>query len=163
MSVSDSASAGGTLRWAVRDSLLRYVTVIAGGAYETSEDVSVDEGGVFCFPLRRAESEGEDRRLSFAGRLHFTAHHGALDIRIIDPEVIIGPAGGVIVARTGDDDPTIVPIVAAGAVAPRVDGATLEWASVPTRLLDDGVPLFGDVYPAGTDMAPFGMSLTLDS
>ena len=145
----------GSLRWAVRDSLLRYVTVIAGGTYEVSDDVTVDEQGVFTFPLAGVQVEGDDRRLSFSGWLHFAAHHGLLDIRIVDPEVIIGAAGGVLVAHTGDDRETVLPIVAVDPVAPSGSGGDLVWTTAASRLLADAVPLFGNVYPEGTDMAPF--------
>ena len=124
---------------------------------------TVGEGGVFTFPLTSVQSEGDDRRLSFTGWLHFAAHHGLLDITIADPEVIIGPGGGVLVARTGDDYETIMPIVVVDPVLPTADGHDLVWKTGPTRLLADAVPLFGDVYPEGTDMASFVMSLALDS
>lgn len=157
-----SIGSAGALTWSVRNSLLRYVTVIAGGTLEINDGVTVDESGVFTFPLRSAVQDGEDRRLSFSGSVRFRAHHGFLDIRIIDPEVIIGPAGGVVVART-DDTEAIIPIASAGPVVPTVDGTDLDWSAVPTRLLDTAVALFGDVYPTGTEMAPFSATVTLDS
>jgi hypothetical protein len=157
-----STTVSGSLRWAVRESLLHYVTVIAGGSYELSDNVTVDDAGVFTFPLRAVVKENADRRVSFAGSIRFTAHHGLLDIRIIDPEVIIGPDAGVIVARTDDSDTVIAIAATEGARATHSSG-TLRWRAVPTQLLASGVALFGDVYPAGTTMAPLEMSITLDS
>lgn len=125
-------------------------------------DVKVDERGSFTFPLKNAIQEGDDRRLSFAGSLRFTAHHGLLDIRIIDPEVIIGPRAGVLVARIDDTD-TVEPIVSVGAAEPTRDGQDLVWHALPSALLGTAVALFGDVYPAGTEMAPLELRLTLDS
>ena len=79
------------LRWAVRESLLRYVTVIAGGTCTVDGDAVAGEDGVFTFPLRSAVQEGDDWRLSFSGSVRFEAHHGLMDVLIKDPEVVVGP------------------------------------------------------------------------
>lgn len=153
----------GSLTWAVRDSLMRYVTVIAGGSFDIDGPASIDGSGVFTFPLVRAESSDGGWRLMFSGSLHFTAHHGLLDIRIIDPEIVVRPASGTLYARTDADSPALTAIVELGAAAPTDDGADLVWDAVPSQLLDSAVEMFGSVYPTGTPMAPLGIRITIDS
>lgn len=153
----------GSLTWAVRDSLMRYVTVIAGGTFEIDGPASIDGSGVFTFPLVRAESSDGGWRLSFSGSLHFMAHHGLLDIRIIDPEIVVQPGSGALYARTDVNSPALTAIVELGTAAPTQDGAVLIWDAVPSKLLDTAVEMFGSVYPASTPMAPLGIRITIDS
>jgi hypothetical protein len=156
-------NSAGSLTWAVRDSLMRYVTVIAGGSYEIDGPASVDDSGVFTFPLVRAVSADGGWRLLFSGSLHFTAHHGLLDIRIIDPEIVVRPGSGALLARTDTDSAALTAIVELGAATPTQDGEDLVWDAVPSKLLDSAVEMFGTVYPAGTAMAPLGIRITIDS
>ncbi|ALV41875.1 hypothetical protein AU252_12485 [Pseudarthrobacter sulfonivorans] len=153
----------GSLTWAVRDSLMRYVTVIAGGSYEIDGPATIDDSGVFTFPLVRAVASDGGWRLLFAGSLHFTAHHGLLDIRIIDPEIVVGPTSGALLARTEVDSTELTAIVELGTATPAQDGDVLVWDAVPSKLLGSAVEMFGTVYPAGTDMAPLGIRITIDS
>lgn len=153
----------GSLTWAVRDSLMRYVTVIAGGSYDIDGPASIDDSGVFTFPLVRAVPSDDGWRLLFSGSLHFTAHHGLLDIRIIDPEIVVGPGTGALLAHTNADSSELTAIVELGAAAPAQDGDVLVWDAVPSKLLGSAVEMFGTVYPAGTDMAPLGIRITIDS
>jgi hypothetical protein len=153
----------GSLTWSVRDSLMRYVTVIAGGSYDIDGPASVDDSGLFTFPLARAVSSDSGWRLLFSGSLHFTAHHGLLDIRIIDPEIVVRPTSGTLLARTVMDSAALTAIVELGAATPAQDGDDLVWDAVPSKLLDSAVEMFGTVYPAGTAMAPLGIRITIDS
>jgi hypothetical protein len=153
----------GSLTWAVRDSLMRYVTVIAGGSCEIDGPASIDDTGVFTFPLVRAAASDDGWRLLFAGSLHFTAHHGLLDIRIIDPEIVVGATSGALFARTNVDSREPTAIVELGTATPAQDGDVLVWDAVHSKLLDSAVEMFGTVYPAGTDMAPLGIRITIDS
>ncbi|WP_394554818.1 HtaA domain-containing protein [Agromyces sp. MMS24-JH15] len=154
---------GPALQWAVRDSLIRYVTVIARGTYEVGGGAVEGDGGVFSFPLRHAAQEGADWRLSFAGSVRFSAHHGLMDILIADPEVVVGPEGGVLATHRADDPDDLLAVVALGPASPAAAGGELVWADVRTELAAAAVPLFGTVYPAGTEMAPLGIRIALDS
>ena len=143
------------LRWAVRESLLRYVTVIAGGTCTVAGDAVEGEDGVFTFPLRSAVQEGDDWRLSFSGSVRFEAHHGLMDVLIKDPEVVVGPERGVLATHTTGDE--LLALVALDEAAPSDDGDALVWEAVPTQLASAAVELFGTVYPAGTGMAPIAI------
>lgn len=158
LTATDSA-----LRWAVRDSLIRYVTVIAKGSYTVAGGVVEGDDGVFSFPLRRAVKEGADWRLTFAGSVRFLAHHGLLDVLISDPEIVIGPDGGVLATHVDGDSDDLLGVVALEPSAPTETEAGLAWPEVGTQLAASAVDLFGTVYAAGTPMAPIGIRLTLDS
>ncbi|MET4156559.1 HtaA domain-containing protein [Agromyces sp. PvR057] len=154
---------GEALHWAVRDSLIRYVTDIARGTYSVDGGATEGEGGVIAFPLRAAHREGEDWRMSFQGSVRFLAHHGHLDILIKDPEVVVGPNGGVLATHTVDDPNELLAVVAIGAGDPTGSDASLVWHGLATQLAPSAVDLFGTVYPAGTEMAPIGIRIALDS
>ncbi|WAH97432.1 HtaA domain-containing protein [Arthrobacter sp. MMS18-M83] len=152
----------GSLTWAVRDSLLRYVTVIARGSYQMEGGATVTDDGAFTFPLRNAVHVGNEWRLSFEGSVRFTAHHGFLDVRIADPEIVTGPVDGVLSVRTGDDGTSTTAVAATGAEELGRDGTDIVWTA-NLHLLETGVELFGGVYPVGTDLAPLNIRASLDS
>ena len=163
MTDAHQVGADNALTWAIRGSFLRYVTVIAGGSFDVTGGVTVDGEGVFTFPLQRVVAEGEDWRLSFAGSVHFLAHHGLLDVLIKDPEIVVGPDGGVLATHTDADPDELLGVVALGATTAARSGAVLTWAPIPSTLAASAVDLFGTVYPAGAEMAPIGIHVTLDS
>lgn len=151
------------LTWGVRDSFLHYVTAVAHGSVVTGGGATVDEGGVFAFPAVSVDQDGTDWRLAFTGSVRFTAHHGFLDLLLLDPKVVIGPGGGVVVVRTSTESDRVSPVVMLPGVPPVLDGDVLEWRALPTSLVASAVPLFGDVYPEGTPMDPLGMRVALSS
>lgn len=157
--MSEAAAQGnrGSLSWAVRDSFLRYVTVIAAGSY-TVDGVELDEQGRFTFPLAQAARSGDEWHFWFRGTVNFQAHHGFLDVTIEHPEVTISPEGGLLSTATADGLLHIAKLAAAEPVI--VDGA-LCWDGVTAELLPDAVGLFGDVYPAGTELSSVHMAATL--
>lgn len=147
------------LHWAVRDSLIRYVTVIAHGTYTVEGGASEREGGAFVFPLRRAVREGADWRLSFGGSVRLVAHNGLMDILIKDPEVVIGPDRGVLATHVEDEPDGLLAVVAVDAALPSAGEDGLEWRNVPTRLAPAAVGMFGTVYPADTEMSAISIRL----
>ena len=155
MTMPTATQVDSCLRWAVRESLLRYVTVIAGGTCTVDGEAVEGEDGVFTFPLRGAVQEGDDWRLSFSGSVRFEAHHGLMDVLIRDPEVVVGPERGVLATHTSGDE--LLALVALDEAAPSDDGEALVWEAVPTQLASAAVALFGTVYPAGTGMAPIAI------
>jgi hypothetical protein len=151
------------LTWGVRGSFLHYVSAVAHGTVETAGGATVDEHGVFAFPVVSVEQDGTDWRLAFSGSVRFTAHHGFLDLLLLDPKVVIGPGGGVVGTRTDAGSDRTTPVVTLPGIPPVLDGDVLEWEGLPTLLVPSAVPLFGDVYPAGTPMDPLGMRAALSS
>ncbi|KHK97821.1 hypothetical protein LK09_10075 [Microbacterium mangrovi] len=161
--MSTSGTEAGALQWAIRDSLLSYVTRIARGTSEVSGGAQEGEGGTFRFPLTRAVQEGADWRLSFAGSVRLRAHHGHLDILIQDPEVAIGPEGGVLATHVAGAPDALLPLVALSPAEPLGADGRLQWSDVEAALAGNAVEMFGSVYAAGTEMAPIGIEFALDS
>lgn len=157
-----SISPHGSLRWAVLESFLRYVTVIARGSVSV-DGVETDDEGRFVFPLRAMVRKDDEWHLSFGGSVRFTAHQGFLDVLIAAPEVIIGSASGGLATHTTDEDAPLRHLVEFGPVKPETRNGIV-WQSVPTRLVSSAEQHFGDVYTAGHEMAPLSITLEpLDS
>lgn len=154
----------GALHWAIRDSLLHYITVISRGTSELGGGAELTESGAFSFPLRSAELIGEEWHLQFDGSVRFTAHQGFLDINIVDPEIVLGPDGGVLATRTPDTElvPATIPLARTQAASPERVADQLVWTGIATELMAAGVGLFGDVYTAGTELSPLEIRVTLD-
>lgn len=149
----------GSLRWAIRESFLRYITVIARGTVD-SDGVITDHDGAFVFPLRAASEQADGWHLSFGGSLRFTAHAGFLDVLIAAPEVVVGPSGGILVTHTNDPAESLQGLLEVDPTEPRLDDdGTRVWQAVPTRLLAAAEAHFGSVYPAGTEMAPLTITM----
>ncbi|MBO1901320.1 HtaA domain-containing protein [Leucobacter weissii] len=148
----------GSLRWAIRDSFLRYVTVIAAGRVQV-DGVERDGEGRFVFPLRAVGREGDDWHLSFGGSVRFTAHNGFLDVLVAAPEVLIGPGGGVLATHRREDEASLTPLVELDPGEPEFDGDSAVWPSIATRLLEAGAEQFGGAYQAGADLAPIAMRM----
>lgn len=152
----------GALHWAIRDSLLHYITVISRGTSELSGGVELTDTGAFSFPLRSADLIDQEWHLRFEGSVRFTAHQGFLDINIVNPEVVLGPDGGVLATRTPDSDEVTIPLARTHASTPARVEDQLVWTGIATELMAAGVGLFGDVYTAGTELSPLEIRVTLD-
>ncbi|WP_092803875.1 HtaA domain-containing protein [Rhodococcus globerulus] len=161
--VDQFVAATGRLVWAIRESFVRYVTLIARGEYTIAGGVTEGEDGQFAFPLRRAVQEGDDWRLSFGGSVHFVAHHGLLDVLIVDPELVVGPGGGVLATHVRGDADELIAMVVTDAASPEFSWKELVWQDVPTKLATAGAELLGNVYPKGTDMASLAIRVQLDA
>lgn len=157
MTTASPEGNGGSLSWAVRDSFLRYVTVIAGGRYEAA-GVELDEQSRFVFPLIQAARQGDEWHFWFDGSLNFHAHQGFLDVTIDRPEVTIGPAGGVLSTQT---ESGLLHIAQLAPMVPTSSESSLAWSGVKATLLGGAVSLFGDVYPEGTELSALSFTATL--
>lgn len=161
MTGSVTAVDRGSLNWAIRDSLLRYITVIAGGTCTVSGGAGASEGS-FVFPLRSIRHADGEWYLTFGGEVRLTAHHGFLDVTLAEPEFIAGPEGGVLTVLTGGQGGRI-PVALTDGVQSGSGDTDLLWHAMPAQLLPAACGLFGDAYPAGTELAPVTIRATLDS
>ncbi|MEV6348166.1 HtaA domain-containing protein [Actinoplanes sp. NPDC051851] len=138
----------GALRWAVKASFVRYVRVIAAGTVEASGGAVLDAADVVTFPLVTDVLAAGSRVLGFGGAVRYTAHHGALDVTLAGLRIDLGPAGGGLSIVAGGERRIIADLPSDGG---------------PPILTREGVPVFGDVYPAGTGLAPLGLDVPIDS
>lgn len=153
-----STTMRGSLHWAVRESFLRYVTVVARGTIE-SEGVVTDGAGGFIFPLRSASQEDDGWHLSFGGWVRMTAHGGFLDVLIAAPEIIVGPSGGILVTHTHDTDTPLLPLVKIDPSEPTVTDDLYSWGPLQSQLLPAAEGHFGNVYEANAEMAPLSITM----
>lgn len=150
----------GSLRWAVKSSFVRYVETIAAGSREALDGAETSDDGVFEFPLLEASEGGEGRRLSFGGRVHFSAHHGFLDVDLRGLE--LSWAADSVELSIGTTQGGRVVIAAADPVVPVTGSGALRWTGLVPRLTEAGAEVFGNVYPPGSDLAPIDAVLLLD-
>lgn len=150
----------GALHWSIRESFLRYVSVIAHGTVET-DGVETDANGRFVFPLRASRRTEDGWHLSFGGSVRFTAHNGFLDVLIAAPEVILERGGGVLATHIADSPDSLLALVDIEPADPATLDQATGWEAIPTRLRETAAEHFGNVYPGGTEMAPLGISVAL--
>lgn len=150
----------GSLCWAVKPSFVRYVETIAAGSCEAVDGAERSDDGVFEFPLLEASKGDEGRRLCFGGRVHFSAHHGFLDVDLRELELSWAADG--VELSIGTAQGGRVAIATADLVAPVSGSGELRWTGFAPRLTEAGVEVFGNVYPAGSELAPVDAVVLLD-
>ena len=150
----------GALRWAVKTSFVRYVRVIAAGTCEATGGAVLGEDDVIEFPLLAAVETAGSWELSFGGEVRFLAHHGALDVHLTGLRLTLGPGGGGVSIAAGPERLTIASLPPA---APAERDGSLRWRALPPILTAAGAPVFGNVYAAGTGLAPLDADVPLDS
>ncbi|MFC1437204.1 HtaA domain-containing protein [Streptacidiphilus sp. N1-10] len=150
----------GALRWAVKDSFVHYVRVIAGGSCEVLDGAEPGTGGAFVFPLLAAEEDGEGRTLSFGGAVRFQAHHGFLDVELRDLQLRLTEGGGALSIRGADGGRVTVATTAPAAAVQ--EAGLLRWPALVPYLTEAGVAVFGDVYAAGSEFAPIDAAVLIN-
>lgn len=151
---------GGALTWRIKDSLLRYIQVIARGSARVSDGAELSEDGAFTFPLRNVERDDDRWLFTFAGEARLVAHHGMLDIRIAAPQLLIGPDSGLLSAQSGED---LRRRPIAATPGREVDPAQPVIEELPATLLEQAVELFGTVYAAGAELSALNVTVSLHS
>ncbi|GAA2705952.1 hypothetical protein Apa02nite_066650 [Actinoplanes palleronii] len=136
---------------------MRYVRVIAAGTCEATGGAVLGADDVITFPLLDAAQVDGGWRLDFGGEVRFAAHHGALDVTLAGLRLDLGPDAGALSITAGDRRLTIAEL------APAERDDTLRRQALPASLTEAGIPVFGNVYPAGTDLAPFDVDVAIDS
>lgn len=148
------------MRWAVKSSFLHYVRTIGAGSYEVLDGAIAGADEVFEFPLLDAVESAENLTLSFGGGVHFTAHHGFLDVIIREIRVEFAERGTISIATTGGERAIIAVTPAAAPV--ETDGV-LRWEDMVPSLTELGVAVLGNAYPTGAEMSPMNVAVTLGS
>jgi hypothetical protein len=154
----DSGEVAHGMYWGVRDSFVQYVRGNPDGELFGEDGVETDGEGMFRFPLRRAERSDRVWRLGFGGEVRFRAHFGMLDVSLTRPSVELGPDGGTLrIARPGGADLVILTLDPVDPVD--LEGGWLVFPPVRTQLTAEGVSVFGDVYPEGTEFDALRIAL----
>jgi hypothetical protein len=142
------------LYWSIKESFVSYIATLPDGTYSLSEDVEVDDRGVFRFPLAEAGAAGGGWSLSFTGDVRFGGHVGMLFVAISHPTVTFTPVGG---SLTIDDLASPKPgarltIARLPAVGPSLHAGILLWPPLTPLLTEEGAELFGGAYAAGSTL-----------
>ncbi|MGW2824323.1 HtaA domain-containing protein [Streptomyces sp. NPDC001443] len=143
-----------SLRWAVKESFLRYVQVLAAGTCEATGEATLDADGVFAFPLIGSEHEAGNQVFAFGGGAKFYAHAGHLDVELHGLELWLTEEGGHLAVRGADQER--IALATTGPLRPgQRDG-------IIPLLTDTGAAVFGHVYVPGTELAPLDLGALLD-
>ncbi|MEU3564427.1 HtaA domain-containing protein [Kitasatospora sp. NPDC006786] len=157
----------GALDWGVKASFRSYIEGPAsqGGAIELTGGATRNADGTFHFGLANAAYDLTTHALSssFTGGVHFTAHHGALDVALSDLRITTSGTTGTLTADTAskesmgatevtrrDDVPLVTFTVARD---------TTNGVPAAAKLTEQGARAFAGFYPAGADMDPLSLLL----
>ncbi|MFE4975359.1 HtaA domain-containing protein [Kitasatospora sp. NPDC056651] len=157
----------GALDWGVKAGFRSYIESPAsqGGAVELTDGATRNADGTFHFGLASATYDLTAHALSssFTGGVHFTAHHGALDVALSDLKVTTSGTIGTLTADTASKES-----MGATEITRRNDVPLVTFTvgrdtttGVPTaaKLTEQGAQAFAGFYRAGTDMDPLSLLL----
>jgi len=155
------------LLWAVKPSFVSYVSRMPDGKAYLGGGVGVNADNELLFPFDdEVTGEGapagnpDEHTFRFGGDVVFQAHFGMLLVRISRPQVHLrGTAGELTVIDPESADGGRLPLVTFSAVEAGARDGARYWAADDVRLTVDGVPVFGDVYPADEPFAPLMIAI----
>lgn len=140
-----------SLRWAIKNSFVGYVTRMPDGRAYISDGAAVTELNEIVFPL---EKHG-DGSFEFGGTVTFTGHFGMLWVQIKQPRITVGEnEAELTVADPESKDGGRLPLATLGLTGPVAGDGTEQWEAEDVRLTTEGVELFGDVYQPGEPLEP---------
>ncbi len=141
------------LLWGIRTPFIDYVQR-TGGTVSFGSPASWHDGR---FRFARSPGFGSDPlRLKFEGEALFQGHGGFLRLSVANPWITRTGSGlAVSVDVDGDRVPLGVVVTPLAAIAARKPGAS----ELALELAPEGVPLFGGVYSAGTELDPIVLCL----
>lgn len=169
------------LNWGLKESFRNYVSGdFAKGKWELSDGAT----GTFSFPLKDPTqfTLGKYDNLDFRGKVHFTAHHGLLDLAIEQPTVRKSDSGWelVVTVAVNPFDKSKIADALAGKIQidkskiatkrvvlatlsePEISGAkgeqTVQFRSV--KLTAEGAKSFANFYKEGQELDPMTITVT---
>lgn len=140
------------LLWNLKDSFRRYVAAM-GGEIRTTNG-AVEAPGVFAFPL--GSSEGEELR--FDGSVVFSAHAGALEVRIASPRIRFEGDAATVSVDHGVGGTPGEQRVDLATIRDTDQKALLAGRAAHTALATEGRVVFDFIYDGGTELAPILVS-----
>lgn len=175
-SASAATVTGGNADWGVKASFNEYVEHGPGmGTITASRGATRNADGTFDFqPGSGTYSPANEKvNATFGGRVYYEGHGGILKVTLTDPRISYKGDSGVLYADAvasvpfGPDAGTehkypnvdLATLDLSG-VTPVDDGSKLTVAGIPATLTEAGVPVFGEIYPAGTALDPVSFELT---
>lgn len=157
------------LTWSLKDSFIRYVTgAFAGGSVEVTGGPSFN-GSTFSWEGAEGEFTGAQGTINYPGTIHFTAHHGALDITYANLKLVINGNQGTLVADvksksyngSPDVDATGVSFATVDLAGVTFSNGTVSATNAPVTLTAEGADAFAGFYKAGEVLSPLSFSADL--
>jgi len=143
----------GTLSWAVKESLLEYLSGVPGAVVAgTRATEEIDAPFVF--------TEAPDSSPSvpkYVGRIRIEAHDGLMNIDAQDPQ--LAPVSHGWILTVSNPSGSILPFVRLGRMTERHEGGLWIRRSDDVALLIDAASLFDNRYAPHTRMAPVEFSV----
>lgn len=157
------------LTWSLKDSFIRYITgTFAGGSVEVTGGPSFD-GSTFSWEGAEGDFTGANGTINYPGTIHFTAHHGALDITYANLKLLINGNQGTLVADikskgyngSADVDATGITFATVDLSGLTFAGSTVSATSAPVTVTAEGADAFAGFYKAGEVLSPLSFSADL--
>ncbi|MFI6701913.1 HtaA domain-containing protein [Streptomyces sp. NPDC050509] len=153
--------------WGVRRTYREYVTgSIARGTW-TLGDGAQDGGALFRFPRGKGTYDAKKGTLDadFAGSVRFTGTR--LDLTLSKVAVAVKDGKGTLSADVtdaaeGSPPRKAVPLVTFEAKDFTPKDGLAALTETPAKLTEQGAKSFGSLYPAGTEMDPVSLAVTVD-
>ncbi|XCB29328.1 HtaA domain-containing protein [Arcanobacterium hippocoleae] len=171
------------LNWGLKASFRKYVSGnFAHGKWELSEGAA----GEFTFPIKDAAAFDLNKLqdLQFAGKVHFTAHNGLLDMTISNPRIVNNNQGRQLIATmsylpfdqknihailsgkqnpAADESKRVTATVALAELSePQItgEGAAKKIHFADVNLTADGAKAFANFYDEGQALDPITITFT---
>ncbi|GAA1677285.1 HtaA domain-containing protein [Glycomyces endophyticus] len=159
----------GSITWGVKETFRNYVTgPIAGGAIEAVDGASVNDDGTFTFEPVTGVSDlpNQTTETTAGGGVHFTGHHGELDLLIENIETVSDTVSytGAIYADVTSGEEVFEDVHFADFEVGSwtwVDGFTT-LTDAPVTLTADGAEAFAGFYKAGDALDPITIAVKTD-
>lgn len=147
------------LSWRVLGRFVDYVRT-SGGSVAASDGAIVDATGMPSWPLAdgRLDARGAGR-LRFGGEVRFSAHFGALDVAVTEPDVESDGGSAVLRIRTAGADAADLVLARSSWRELGAPEGMRVFVGESVELAAEAVPLFGGVYPERFALDPFVVAL----
>ncbi|WP_112140784.1 HtaA domain-containing protein [Glycomyces dulcitolivorans] len=159
----------GQVTWGIKESFRNYVTgPIAGGAIEAVDGAVVNDDGTFTFKPVTGVSDlpNQATETTAPGGVHFTGHHGELDLTIEDVETVSDTVSytGAIYADVTSGDEVFEDVHFAD-----FEVGSWTWVNgystltdAPVTLTADGAEAFAGFYKEGDALDPITIAVKTD-
>ena len=153
--MSDETPGDSGLSWGVLGRFVDYVHS-SGGSITASGGAVVDATGMPSWPLahERLDAHGSGL-LRFAGEVRFSAHFGALDVAVADPEVEAADGSAVLRIRSARAESADLVLARSRWRELAAPEGFRVFVGEDVELAPEAVPLFGGVYPERLALDPF--------
>jgi len=140
------------LVWALRGSFRRYLRTLARGSETTSDGAGQLPDGRLYFPIADSALQATgDGSVACGGSARFLGHAGFIDVTLTRPAITFDGGVGVLTVEARPD--IRLPLVDLR-IAGRVAADGMLRITADTRLREEAVELFDEVYPAGAEFDP---------